>query len=339
VKILDGCCGAGGASRGYVDAGHEVWGTDIAPQPNYLRGSGAAGFLRADILDVLREPWISNVDFIHVSPPCQRGSRMTSCRPGLAAAYPDLVGEIRELLIATGKAFVIEQPEHGTPLRDPVTLCGWMFGYETYRHRCFEAGGGFTLAEPPRPPGESHVPSRYRIGECGRLARAVGALTGWEVVETEDPYYGWVGHVLARLPDGRLLDAEGLFDSAVFPPVCPAGECECEACAGWDEPDVRQEAIGLLNAVLPRNRACSWPHPVPAARAGHWEPSKFVSVAGHERVALTRKVMAIDWCNREELAEAIPPYFTRWIGEQLSGPLIGSGPGDRRATPAERQNQ
>jgi DNA (cytosine-5)-methyltransferase 1 len=65
--------------------------------------------------------------------------------------------------------------------------------------------------------------------------------------------------------------------------------------------------------------ACGWPHPVPAARAGHWEPGEFVSVAGHERVGLTRKVMAIGWTNREELAEAIPPYFTQWIGEQIVG--------------------
>ena len=240
--VLDGCCGAGGASRGYVDVGHVVCGADIAPQPNYLK-SGATDFLQADILDVLLQPRIARVDFIHVSPPCQRQSKMSNCRPGLAATYPDLVPEVREMLVASGKPYVIEQPEHGATLIDPVTLCGWIFGYETYRHRCFEAGGGFALAAPPAPP--------------------------------------------EGMPGRRM--------------------------------------------------ACGWPHPVSAAPAGHWEPGKFVSVAGHERVGLTRKVMAIDWTSREELAEAIPPYFTRWIGEQLSGPRNGCGPGDRRATPAERQ--
>jgi DNA (cytosine-5)-methyltransferase 1 len=150
--VADLCCGAGGATRGYVDVGHEVWGIDIAPQPNYQK-SGAADFRQADILRVLREPWIAGVDFIHVSPPCQRYSKMTNCRPRLAATYPDLVPPVRELLIATGKPYVIEQPEHGARLIDPVTLCGWMFGYETCRHRCFEAGGGFTLATPPPPEG------------------------------------------------------------------------------------------------------------------------------------------------------------------------------------------
>jgi DNA (cytosine-5)-methyltransferase 1 len=224
VIVLDGCCGAGGASCGYVDAGHVVYGADIAPQPNYLK-SGAAGFLQADILGVLRQPWIARVDFIHVSPPCQRHSKMSNCRPGLAATYPDLVPAVREVLISTGKPYVIEQPEHGAPLIDPITLCGWIFGYKTYRHRCFEAGGGFAIVAPPTPP--------------------------------------------EGMPGRRM--------------------------------------------------ACGWPHPVPAARAGHWEPGKFVSVAGHERVRLTRKVMAIDWTSREELAEAIPPYFTRWIGEQIVG--------------------
>jgi DNA (cytosine-5)-methyltransferase 1 len=225
VRILDCCSGAGGAAAGYVQAGHEVWGVDITPQPNYLK-SGAAGFLRGDILAVLQAPWISRLDFLHCSPPCQRHSKMSNCRPGLAGSYPDLVPEVRELLIAADKPYVIEQPEHGTPLRDPVTLCGWMFGYETYRHRCFEAGGGLTLARPPAPP--------------------------------------------EGMPGRRM--------------------------------------------------ACGWPHPVPAARAGHWEPGKFVSVAGHERVGLTRKVMEIGWTTREELAEAIPPYFTRWIGQQI-GPI------------------
>jgi DNA (cytosine-5)-methyltransferase 1 len=223
VIVLDGRCGAGGAARGYVDAGHEVWGVDLHPQPNYLN-AGAAGFLQTDILQSLREPWITKIDFIHVSPPCQRHSKMSNSRPGLTATCPDLVPAVRELLIASGKPYVIEQPEHGTPLINPVTLCGWMFGYETYRHRCFEAGG-FVLAAPPAPPG--------------------------------------------GMPGRRI--------------------------------------------------ACGWQHPVPAARAGHWELGEFVSVAGHERVGLTRKVMAIGWCNREELAEAIPPYFTQWIGEQIAG--------------------
>jgi site-specific DNA-cytosine methylase len=81
VLILDGACGAGGATRGYVQAGHLVYGIDSDPrmEKNYLK-SGAAGFLCADICEALAAPWISKVDAIHVSPPCQFYSAMAACR-------------------------------------------------------------------------------------------------------------------------------------------------------------------------------------------------------------------------------------------------------------------
>jgi DNA (cytosine-5)-methyltransferase 1 len=255
VIVLDGCCGAGGTARGYVDARHEVWGIDIAPQPNYLK-SGAAGFQQADILQVLREPWTARVDFIHVSPPCQRHSAMSACRPGLAGGYPDLIAAVRELLNATGKPWVIENVP-GAPLREPVTLCAQMFrpGTPLYRHRMFEAGGGLVLEQPPKPP--------------------------------------------AGLPGKR-------------------------------------------------HRDCGWPHPLQTSRAGHWEPGTAMSVAGHVgNVALARNVMEIDWSTREELAEAIPPYFTRWVGHQLAawaarkgdpdgGVVDGSQKCDKRLGPGDR---
>jgi DNA (cytosine-5)-methyltransferase 1 len=64
---------------------------------------------------------------------------------------------------------------------------------------------------------------------------------------------------------------------------------------------------------------CGWPHRVPTARAGHWEPGKFVSVAGHERKVPVLEVMEIDWMsNRDRIKEAIPPYLGYWIAEQLA---------------------
>ena len=223
--ILDGCCGAGGAAHGYVLAGHRVYGVDINPrlEADYLK-SGAMAFKCMDVLKALQEPFARTVGFIHVSPPCQFYSQMSRCRPGLSEEYPDLIGPVRELLNATGRPWVIENVESARPwMKDPVTLCGYMFGRETYRHRLFETGGGFTLALPPQP----------------------GAAPG-------------------------------------------------------------------------RRKSCGWPHPVPTARAGHWEPGKFVSVSGHERKEPVRRVMEIDWMRqREDVAEAIPPYFTEWIGRQL----------------------
>lgn len=60
------------------------------------------------------------------------------------------------------------------------------------------------------------------------------------------------------------------------------------------------------------------PHLIPASKAGHWVPGTVMSVAGHfAPVAHARLIMDIDWMNREEMAEAIPPYFTEYIGLAL----------------------
>jgi DNA (cytosine-5)-methyltransferase 1 len=78
------------------------------------------------------------------------------------------------------------------------------------------------------------------------------------------------------------------------------------------------------NGVRP-NRECGWPHPVPTARAGHWEPGMFVSVAGHERKEPVRRVMEIDWArNRDDVKEAVPPYVGAWIAEQFDAHLAAS---------------
>jgi DNA (cytosine-5)-methyltransferase 1 len=63
------------------------------------------------------------------------------------------------------------------------------------------------------------------------------------------------------------------------------------------------------------------PHPrhlIPASKAGHWEPGTVISVAGNcSPIAVARQAMGIDWTNRGELAESIPPAYTEFIGEQL----------------------
>ncbi|MCT6971865.1 hypothetical protein, partial [Salmonella enterica] len=59
-------------------------------------------------------------------------------------------------------------------------------------------------------------------------------------------------------------------------------------------------------------------HVVKASKAGHWEPGTYISVSGNcSPIALAREVMDIDWMNRNELGESIPPYFTEHIGQQL----------------------
>lgn len=201
--MLDLFCGAGGAAVGYHRAGFDVVGVDITPQPNY-----PFRFIQDDALGFLRWTGAGEYTAVHASPPCQRYSAMTKCRPELAAEYPDLVAPTRQLLRAIDLPYVIENVP-GSPLVDPITLCGHMFGYELYRHRLFESS--VPLAAPMHPE-----------------------------------------------------------------------------------------------------------HVKPASKAGHWKPGTIMSVSGHVApVALAREIMGIDWTTREELAEAIPPYYTEHIGRQL----------------------
>ena len=41
-------------------------------------------------------------------------------------------------------------------------------------------------------------------------------------------------------------------------------------------------------------------------------------------VRLRREVMGIDWMNRYEMAQAIPPAYTQWVGGQLLGALVAA---------------
>jgi DNA (cytosine-5)-methyltransferase 1 len=135
-RLLDLFCGAGGAAMGYHRAGFEIVGVDHKPQPRYpfdFVCEDALGWLR-DCLNVdPSTPW--GFAAIHASPPCQA---YTSLRHLAKREHPDLVAETRELLISGGLPYVIENVV-GSPLRDPLTLCGSSFGLPLRRHRLFES--------------------------------------------------------------------------------------------------------------------------------------------------------------------------------------------------------
>lgn len=110
---------------GYYQAGFEVVGVDIKPQPNY-----PFEFHQADALEFP----VDGFDVIHASPPCQAYTRM---KVWSNKAHPELVEPVRERLKMSGKPYVIENVP-GAPLINPITLCGMMFGLMVYRHRLFE---------------------------------------------------------------------------------------------------------------------------------------------------------------------------------------------------------
>lgn len=166
MKLLDAFCCQGGASKGYADAGFEVTGVDIDPQPRY-----PYTFIQADALEYLKEHG-HEYDVIHASPPCQRFSLAQRIQD---REHPDLVEPTRRLLQASGLPWVIENVE-GSPLVDPVMLCGAMFGLRTYRHRLFETS--FALAVPQHPQHVAPVRKMGRPRQQGEFAHYVGNFSG-----------------------------------------------------------------------------------------------------------------------------------------------------------------
>jgi len=105
MKLLDLYCKAGGASKGYADAGFEVVGIDIKKQKRY-----PFTFIQADCLEILQDlDYLRTFDVIAASPPCQTHSRTQHLRnaQGKSTDKVDLIPQTREALIASGKPYVI----------------------------------------------------------------------------------------------------------------------------------------------------------------------------------------------------------------------------------------
>jgi DNA (cytosine-5)-methyltransferase 1 len=137
-RLLDLCSKAGGASTGYHQAGFEVTGVDKNYQKNY-----PFTFIQADALEYLAEHG-HEYDVIAGSPPCQNHTSLKDLW-GKDYSGEDILVPFRELVIATGKPYIIENVE-GAPLINPLKLCGTMFGLAIERHRLFETNWGLAFA-------------------------------------------------------------------------------------------------------------------------------------------------------------------------------------------------
>lgn len=147
LTVLDLCCCSGGASAGYARAGFTVTGVDIVDRPRY-----PYRFIQADAIKYVAEHG-HEYDLIHASWPCQYGAAITKgTNAHLRETYPNLLPAGRAAMHATGRPYVIENPE----ARRDIVLCGTMFGLPIFRHRRFEIGG-FT------PMGIPHVKHRGRV--------------------------------------------------------------------------------------------------------------------------------------------------------------------------------
>jgi len=147
-KLLDVFSGSGGAAMGYFRAGFDPYGIDNDQKPlkhypfpylcmdaleamdRLLRGEGLT-FSNGETL------YLGDFAAFHASPPCQFGSIATPKER--KHLHPNLIPQTRQLLVATGKPYVIENVR-GTRmwLVNPSMLCGTMFGLPLWRHRYFE---------------------------------------------------------------------------------------------------------------------------------------------------------------------------------------------------------
>lgn len=185
MRLLDLFCGAGAVARGYVEAGFDVVGVDIKPQPSY-----PFPFIQADALADWMPRFIQDFDAVHASPPCLGSTVLKASARREEAAHgrelrehPDLISPTREMLKATGKPYVIENVMQA-PLHDPVVLNGYMFGLSTTtsdgrrwfleRKRKFEAN--FALAAPTGWVKQSPVIGCYGAHVRCRAASAGGRL-------------------------------------------------------------------------------------------------------------------------------------------------------------------
>lgn len=160
-RLLDLFAGEGGAAAGYIAAGWDVTGVDLNPRVG-RRYPGA--FVAGDALAYLATHG-REYDAIHASPPCQGYTIATAGNPAARAKYQRLIAATRELLILTGRPWVIENVEQArSQMREPVLLCGRMFGLGAVdedglplvldRHRLFESSVLLDVPEHPKHGGE-----------------------------------------------------------------------------------------------------------------------------------------------------------------------------------------
>ncbi len=152
-RLLELFSCAGGAGMGYHNAGFDVVGVDIAPQPRYP--------FEHHIADALTYP-LDGFDVVHASPPCHDHTALAARAGTDGTGW--MLAATRARLTAWGGVWVIENVP-GAKLRHDLMLCGGMFGLRTYRHRWFELPPAVSLLDQP-----AHPKHRIRTSTKDRRA-------------------------------------------------------------------------------------------------------------------------------------------------------------------------
>jgi len=210
MKLLDLFCRAGGASMGYHRAGFEVTGVDKGNHAKYYPFE----YRRGDAIEFLKNHG-HKYDVIAGSPPCQKHSK---CQRIQGREHPDFITPMREVCLALGKPYIIENVEDAREeLRNPVELCGCMFpGLNVYRPRLFESNFPIfapahsahdepqvKMGRPPRPGHRMHVVGNFSGVEQARLAMGISWMVRDDLREAIPPVYAeYIGRQLRSALDG-----------------------------------------------------------------------------------------------------------------------------------------
>jgi DNA (cytosine-5)-methyltransferase 1 len=170
-RLLDLFCCAGGASRGYADAGFEVVGVDIEAQPRY-----PFEFVEADAMTYP----LNGFDAVHASPPRHDHSKATRRNRRHKAAEGHGTGWMLaatiDRLAASGLPYVVENVENADFPRSVyrVRLCGSSFGLDVQRHRWFASNVPML-----QPPCAHHLQRpRFRSLDSRRKAGTLATVVG-----------------------------------------------------------------------------------------------------------------------------------------------------------------
>lgn len=132
MKILDLCCGHGLAAIGYKCAfpHAEIHGWDVVD----MSSSYPFNFHQGDAF-ALDYDYLSTFDLIHMSPPCQRYSKITPAKT--RNSHPHLIPNALRLGYASGRPFVVENVPGSTQWLKP-NCCLQLGGKTRFFHTSFD---------------------------------------------------------------------------------------------------------------------------------------------------------------------------------------------------------
>jgi DNA (cytosine-5)-methyltransferase 1 len=286
-RLLDLFCGAGGAARGYMDAGFYVVGVDINAQPNYCGDE----FVQADALDLLRQ-WRDDFDPDEGASMGERGH--------------DVVGElVGGAAVAVGR-FDVQVDEdltrHGTP------FVGVPADYPKPASEVKSFGFDAIHASPP-----CQAFTALRVMHNARQHEDLLTPTRDLLIAIGLPY------VIENVPGAPMATLTRLCGTSFG--------LGAEAYDEWRELRRHRYFETSFSLLSP---PCQHAGPTIGIYGDHARDrrrnsntgEKGVDFPDRDKLALGKAAMGMPWAQRwKEVSEAIPPAYTRFIGEQLMAHL------------------